>query len=358
MNLFVLSDLHPDNRHVGWSVGYTFKESIARACNATLMYPVRNQGGKFLARYQQRLLKSWYHKLDTLPQLGQAPNVLLVVGLWPEFLLSMHTLGPLLKQFDVRIGYILDGFNPDHLDRTVAPYLDHLFVMNAELVDVIRCQHGINTSFLPLATDTFSASLTDTPRWIDIISYGRGNQAVHAALQAHFNQTESKRVYFHSTFSGPQVYDQAEHITLMQKLLSGSKINLCFEASDVPRFKGSSPLLYRWFEAWASGCTIVGKKPFGQEVAPLMDWENSTIELPDTPSDWIPFLNAILDDEATLAANSRRNYREALLRHDWCYRFRDIFATVGLSMPETLSERIALLRGRANEVGVPQRVSV
>ena len=143
--------------------------------------------------------------------------------------------------------------------------------------------------FLPLATDALRLGSNAKHRSIDIINYGRTKAAVHKCLQSHYAQPSSDRFYFHSTFSQSAVYHLGEHVTLLANLLSRSRISLCFEASHVERFCGRSPILYRWFESWAGGCTVVGKRPFGKGVAPLMDWENSTIELPNESSEWIPF---------------------------------------------------------------------
>lgn len=370
MNLFVLSELHPGHNHVGWTVSHSLENTLASACNAKFVYPIENNGIHLfnhftlaaapeakINRLRHRLFKSWF-EVDQLPTLEQGPNVLLVVGLNPHFLLAMHALGPLLKKFDLRLGYLLDGFDPATIDRTVLPLLDHLFVMSSEIADDVSRRYGLSTSFLPLATNTFSTHFNSGDRWIDIMTYGRGNTELHRTLQAHFNQPESKRVYYHSTFSQPEVHDPSEHISLLSKLLDRSKISLCFEASSVGRFMGYSPILYRWFEAWASGCMVVGKKPFGRGVAELMDWENSTYEIPDHPSEWVPFIEALLDDQATLLENSRRNYRECLLRHDWRYRLRDMFKTVGLSVPERLETEIAYLAEKAYNSTLPSQIAV
>lgn len=370
MNLFVLSQLQYRHNHVGWIVNHTLEETIESTCNATFLYPLENNtiqlfdrfslscsGEGALNRLRHRLFKSWY-KLDELPSLGAGPNVLLIVGLSVEFLLSMYTLGPLLKQFDRRIAYLLDGVHPNEMDKTALSYLDHLFVISSEIADEANRQLDLSTTFLPLATNTFNTvpNLNRYPRWIDVISYGRGNPEFHKFLHGYFNRPESDRVYHHSTFSQPELYDRHEHITLLSKLLNCSKISVCFEASTVHRFRGYSPLLYRWFEAWAAGCTVIGKKPFGQGVAELMDWENSTIDIPEDPGDWADFLEDILADEDTLQQNAVRNYCECVLRHDWRYRLRDMFNTVGLPLPEQLTAEIADLQERAHHA-TPSRLT-
>ncbi len=359
MNLFVLSELKAGYTQVGWTINRSFESALAELFQPTFIYPVGNplaqqariigrtlgfrpERVEFLERCTHRL-KPHYSipKLPILPQ-GQGPNLLLVVGLLPEFLFAIETLEPLLSQFDLRLAYLLDSFAPSWLTPSLLPQFDHLFVMSSELADAVQ-PLGISTSFLPLGIKTDGFKMHD-PRWIDVINYGRSNAAVHQQLQSQFNQPDSSRLYFHSTFSCAEVFDQREHDMLMGKLLSQSKISLCFEASQLRRFWGSSPLLYRWLEAWAAGCTIVGKKPFGAGVAELMDWPNSAIDLPEAPADWLPMIEMLLDDTALLAQNAQRNRQECLLRHDWRYRIKTMLETVDLPIPEALSGQIADLQ--------------
>lgn len=349
MNLFVLSELQPENQHVGWAVNYTLETTLASACKATFLYPVDRDKIVFLKRYRQRLFKSWFEITD-LPVLGEGLNVLLIVGIEPKFLLSMHALGPLLKKFDCRIAYLLDGFEPADLDRSIIAELDHLFVISAEVSDEVNRALPIATSFLPLATDALRLGSHSRRRCIDIVSYGRTDAALHQCLRSHYTERETDRVYFHSTFSQPTVHSLGEHVTTLAKLLSRSQISLCFEPSYIKRFRGYSPILFRWFEGWAAGCTIVGKKPFGKDVAPLMDWENSAIELPDQPAEWVLFFEALLDDNASLVANSQRNYRECLLRHDWRYRLQEMFRCLDLPLPAPLSDEIVQLKQKVDAV--------
>ncbi len=350
MNLFVLSERYPDNTFVGMAVRHTLEEALVSTCNATFIVPQANNKIKFLRRYRQRLWRSWY-SINDLPTLGPGPNILLAVGLGPSFLLSMFALGPLLHRFDLRVGYLLDGFDPQYLDSAVIPHLDHLFVITAEIADRIN-QQNVPTQFLPLATNALDRGCNRAQRCIDIVSYGRSNQDLHHCLQAYYNQANSERMYYHSTFSNPQVQDLGEHVTLLSKLLDRSKISLCFEPSYIKRFQGYSPILLRWFEGWASGCNIVGRRPFGQGVDKLIDWENSTIELPENPADWIFFFEEILSDEATLANNSQRNYQECLLRHDWRYRVFDMLKTLELPIPENLNFGIAKLKQKLDETAL------
>ncbi len=352
MNLFVLSECEPENVDVGYLISRSLESFLSRVLNVTFLYPSKDRKVGLLHRSKNRLLKSWF-TLDQLPNLGKGPNVLLILGITPHFLLSMYSLKGWLKQFDVRIGYVLDGFLVSNLDHRVVPDLDYLFVMTSELTQEIQKVHGINTHFLPLAIDTSNAKLNQSPRWIDILGYGRNHDRLHKQLIQLAHQPDGP-FYFYSTFAHSELLNCHEHMLLQAKLLSHAKLNLCFEASNVPRFQGHSPLLYRWFESWLWGCNPVGKKPFGQGVAELMDWENSVIELPNDPADWLLFLQETLADQETLAANAQRNYRACLLQHDWCYRFQTLFNVVGLPTPESLQEYINALQSKANQLPMNQ----
>lgn len=352
LNLYVLSELQPTNTHVGWVVSYGLEKVLLETCSATPIYPIEVEQKHILHRYQSRLFRSWF-TIKEPPVLGDGPNVLLVIGLGSHFLLSMLALGPLLKQFDLRVGYLLDGIDPSNLDQALFDHLDHLFVVSAEVADEINATLPISASFLPLATDVLRYGRRSNQwaeRGIDIVNYGRTQADLHQTLQQHYNQGDSNRIYFHTTFAGSEVVDLQEHMVLMSKLLSKSKINICFEPSEIPRFRGYSPILLRWFEGWSCGCAIVGKKPFGKGTASLLDWEGSTLELPDDPIDWIPFFEELLDNETLLLNISERNYREALLRHDWRYRLREMFTILNLPIPAQLQLEVQQIHARAKSL--------
>ncbi len=346
MNLFVLSELQSVENHVGWLASYDLEEVLADTCNATFIYPESNDKIRFLKRYRHRIFKSWF-KVKDLPTLGEPPNILLVTGISYKSLLMMPALGDLLKKFDIRIAYLFDIFEPRHLDRQVISDLDYLFVPVAEIADQVNDMFPVKAAFLPHGINALKFGSNSPNRWIDVIGYGRCNPKLHEYLQVHFNQPGTEQTYFHSTFSGAQVNSYREHKMLLAKLLGKSKISLCFESSKEERFKGYSPLLTRWLEGFAAGCTIVGKKPFGKGVADLINWQNSTIDIPDSPSEWIPFFEELLGDNEMLLANSQRNYHECLLRHDWRYRLRQMFQTVDLPIPAKLDEEIAQLKQKA-----------
>jgi hypothetical protein len=237
LNLYVLSENSPDNRHVGWSVSRNLEEVLSSVFDSVFLYPTQNRSIRLgslnfsdfhlslIRRYRHRLFLSWYD-LEQLPHLGSGINVLLVIGLGSHFLLSMHSLGPLLKRFDVRIGYLLDGFSTNHLNPAAVSCLDHLFTISQDMADSVKNFHNIDATFLPLATNALEVELNQRHRWIDLLSYGRRNEALHQRLNQQFGQAGSDRFYLYSTFSKPDLLDRDEHVMLHSRLLSHAKIGV------------------------------------------------------------------------------------------------------------------------------------
>lgn len=368
LNLYVLSENYSDNRHVGWSVSRNLEEVLHSVFDTTFLYPTQNQSVQlgslkvsdgylsFIRRYRHRLFRSWYD-LEQLPSLRSGINVLLIVGFGAHFLLSMHSLGSLLKRFDLKIGYLLDGFSAKHLNPAAISYLDYLFTISSTMADSVSTLHKINATSLPLATNALNVELNQRHRWIDLLSYGRRNETLHRRLKHQFGRAESDRFYLYSTFSKPDLLDRDEHTMLHSRLLNHTKISLCFEASEVPRFYQDSPLLYRWLEGWLYGCTIVGKRPFGPGVAELMDWENSAIDFPDG-GDETEFLEDLLADQDFLAQTSLRNHCECLVRHDWRYRLREMLKIANLPIPERLQSEIQMLQQKGDRLFEECRIPI
>jgi len=199
MNLFVLSECESGNARSDFQMRRKLEGVLSRALNVTFLYPSKDRKVGLLHRSKNRLLKSWF-TLAQLPKLEKGPNVLLILGVTPHFLLSMYALKGWLKQFDVRIGYVLDGFLVSELDQRVVPDLDYLFVMNSEITQEIQKVYGINTYFLPLAIDTFNVGVSQNSRWIDILGYGRNHDRLHKQLIQLAHQPEGP-FYFYSTFA-------------------------------------------------------------------------------------------------------------------------------------------------------------
>jgi len=95
---------------------------------------------------------------------------------------------------------------------------------------------------------------------------------------------------------------------------------------------------------------IVGTKPIGPEANREFDWPDAVIGFPEPNDDPVGFLTPLLEDKQRLAAAGRRNYLEALRRHDWRYRVRDMLVTLKQPIPPGLAGELAALPSRADAV--------
>jgi glycosyltransferase involved in cell wall biosynthesis len=96
----------------------------------------------------------------------------------------------------------------------------------------------------------------------------------------------------------------------------------------------------RWFEAGASGCVIVGKRPSTPLVDDLLDWENSTIELPSDGEEAVEKIKELLKRPDRLGEISKRNYQQKLRRHDWRWRIKQMLELLKTPVPTKLNAQL------------------
>jgi hypothetical protein len=188
------------------------------------------------------------------------------------------------------------------------------------------------------------------------LSYGRIPAHYRAAFSAAFNEPKSGRLFLRTeartpvTFTRGPLDRRADHadFQLLYRLLRSSKASLCFDTlyPGMRRFPHSFVTL-RWFDAFATGCAVVGKRPVTPEADRLMPWRDSTLELPDDPHLAVEMLEALFDDTARLERIRLRNHYEALAHHDWRLRARGIFEDLSLALPSGLRGELDQLAERA-----------
>jgi hypothetical protein len=90
----------------------------------------------------------------------------------------------------------------------------------------------------------------------------------------------------------------------------------------------------------------------------LFDWPDAVIEIQADGSDVEGVLARFEADPERLDAISRRNAAQALLRHDWAYRWRHILAIAGLKSTPALERRERHLRALAELAAESQTARV
>jgi len=187
-------------------------------------------------------------------------------------------------------------------------------------------------------------------RSVDIYSIGRKSKVTHKAL---LNMAEQKKIfYIYDTLLGMYTAWPQEHRSLVVNIAKRSRYFLVNPAKIDRRFEtgGQDELGFRYFEGVASGAVMIGEHPKTKVFEEQFGWTDSVIRVPfDTPN--IAEILADLDSQPQRLAKARkRNIVQALLRHDWTYRWREILKVAGLQPNTALTNRLDHLKKLAEGI--------
>lgn len=292
-------------------------------------------------------------------KLSHQPNYLFVTGIsMGDVIDSLKYLKPYLGAFTAIYAYVFDSIIMQHEFDTPAwkksfskfyklsKKITHLFVPADFSVKEFEQCYQIPVSFMPMAADVLKHGGATTSKAIDVMGYGRQAPVCSDLLSLAFNQPHTNRIYYHTDhFNIPTINDTYAHRRFFWQLLRASKIALAFDAlaaNNNNRFRFSF-VGQRWFESAAAGCVIVGKRPTCPEMNILFPQTQSTIDIPDTPSEIIPFFEGLLADSAMLTNIGRSNYGYALQHHDWRRRVATMLDVAQIAYPASLIAELKAL---------------
>jgi hypothetical protein len=111
--------------------------------------------------------------------------------------------------------------------------------------------------------------------------------------------------------------------------------------------RGQQEVGYRFFEGSAAGAVLVGQSPDCDSFKELFGWPDAVINVRPDGADTTAVLAALEAQPERLRAISQRNSIEALYRHDWVYRWKEILAIAGLNPTPQVDARIKHLHALA-----------
>jgi len=226
---------------------------------------------------------------------------------------------------------------------------DHVFVGMRGTVAPLSDAIGQPCRYLPPAVDALRFTPYPDPpaRVIDVCSIGRRQESIHQALLEAARRRDL--FYLHDTFAGlslANVYDHRQHRDHFANLTKRSRYFMvapgkvdCFSET-----RGQAEVAGRYFEGAAAGAVMIGQVPNCQVFQELFFWQDAVVEIRPDGSDVSEVLLRLDLEPERVAAMSRRNAVEALLRHDWVYRWKEIFQVVGLEPSSRMLERERRLR--------------
>jgi hypothetical protein len=250
-------------------------------------------------------------------------SVCLLDELWAKDIHKHRHFLPILAKFDVVLQY--------H-SQTVKPL--------SELI-------GRRCVYLPPGVDAaLFCPYPDPPRRVvDVYSMGRRSNVTHQKLLSMAR--ESGLFYLHDTISGSQAINSKEHRAHVASVAKRSRYFLVNPGKfDEPRETGRQVEFgYRYFEGAASGAVMVGERPNNEVFPKLFDWPDAVIEVPHDSCDIDLVIRDLDRDPERQDGIRRTGVAQALMRHDWAYRWEAILDAAGLEpMPGMLERKDRLRR--------------
>jgi hypothetical protein len=220
---------------------------------------------------------------------------------------------------------------------------DHVFVGYRGTVGPLSKAINLRCHWLPGAVDALRFSPYPSPpaRVIDVYSIGRRWEGTHRAMLGAATRRDMFYVYdtFPSVFT--EVYDHQQHRELYANVAKRSRYFMVApgKMDALEETQGQVAIGFRYYEGAAAGAVMIGQAPNCEEFSDMFGWPDVVIEIRPDGSDVLEVLASLDSERERVSTISRRNTAEALLRHDWVYRWKKIFQVAGIEPSPGMVER-------------------
>jgi hypothetical protein len=205
--------------------------------------------------------------------------------------------------------------------------------------------------WLPDAVDMLRFTPYPDPpaRVIDVYSIGRRRKEIHGAL---LNAAQRNDIFYvHDTFGGSMsdVLNYREHRDFLSNMAKRSRFFVVApaKAGVLEETAGQIEIGARYYEGASAGAVMIGHAPECEAFRELFPWQDAVVPLQADGSDVIRVLSDLEAEPERISAISRRNAAEALLRHDWVYRWKEILRVAGIEPSPRMESREQRLRDLA-----------
>jgi len=230
---------------------------------------------------------------------------------------------------------------------------DYVFMGRSGTVTPLSHATNRTCFWLPGGVDAFRFSPFSDPaaRIVDVYSIGRRYDGIHHELLKAAERSEI--FYVHDTQVGAglsEVYDYRQHRKLYANIAKRSRYFVVAAAKmdQTNHTQGQVELGYRYFEGAAAGAVMIGDAPDCDAYRELFAWPEAVIRIQPDGSDTMTVLRELGSNPERFATISRRNTKEALLRHDWSYRWSEMFRIAGIEPPPRKAAREQRLKDLAD----------
>jgi len=188
----------------------------------------------------------------------------------------------------------------------------------------------------------FSPYPNPPARVIDVYSIGSRLDGIHRAL---LNLAARKEMfYIYDTLANggnSETPDYLQHRDLFANMAKRSRFFMAAPGKkDVQgQIRGQVCVGSRYFEGSAAGAVLVGQAPDCEAFRRHFDWPDAVIEIQPDGSDAVEVISRLSAEPERLREISCRNAEEALRRHDWVYRWKEILGIAGLTPTPAMEAR-------------------
>jgi hypothetical protein len=212
---------------------------------------------------------------------------------------------------------------------------DYVFVGYRGTVSPLSQAANRKCYWLPGGVDAvrFGPISNRADRAIDVYSIGRRYDGIHNELLTAADRGDFFYLYDSHVGGGlTEVPDYRQHRELFANTAKRSRYFVVATAKmDQPDYRqGQVEVGYRYYEGAAAGAVMIGDAPDCEVFRELIGWPEAVIPINPDGSNTMAVLNELGSDPERLSTISRRNAQEALLRHDWAHRWKEMFQIVGI----------------------------
>jgi hypothetical protein len=232
---------------------------------------------------------------------------------------------------------------------------DYVFVGYRGTVSALSQAASRPCHWLPRAVDALRFTPYPDPpdRVIDVYSIGRRREGIHREMLRTAEQ--SGLFYVHETTMDGARTEVSDHRQHRNHFANMAKRSRYFTVAPgkmdaLAETQGQVEVGSRYYEGAAAGTVMIGEAADCEAYRELFGWQDAVIDIRRDGSDLASVLGKLAADPERVTAIGRRNAAEALRRHDWVYRWIEMFRVAGIEPSPRLMARARRLNEMANLV--------
>lgn len=232
---------------------------------------------------------------------------------------------------------------------------DHVFVGYAGTAGPLSMRLGRPCHWIGAGVDAirFAPQPPAPRRVVDVYSVGRGSNGIHESLK--HEAAAGRLFYLHDTLdaAATETLDHRRHRDMYANVAKRSRYFMVApgKVDQHDEIGNQVEIGYRYYEGSAAGAVLLGQAPDCASFRERFGWPDSVIEVRPDGSDVVEILADLNAHPDRLECISRRNSREALLQHDWLYRWTQIFDAAGIPHSPGMTARADQLKQLASVMG-------